>query len=120
VTSATAQARYDRSPGGRARKARYIATEHGKEKRRQAQARHTAKKRDYVRKMKGRACVGCWLYFPPEKLHFHHRDPSTKSFNVMEGHSRSYAAIDAEIDKCDVLCSDCHRDAHRALRGWDL
>jgi hypothetical protein len=83
-------------------------------------ARHTAKKRDYVRKMKGRACVGCWLYFPPEKLHFHHRDPSTKSFNVMEGHSRSYAAIDAEIDKCDVLCSDCHRDAHRALRGWDL
>jgi protein-arginine kinase activator protein McsA len=46
-------------------------------------------------------------------LFFHHRDPSTKLFNV--GHEvlhRSRSSIVAEMEKCVVLCHGCHTTLH--------
>ena len=45
-------------------------------------------------------------------LVFHHRDASTKSFELSQGPHRSYAQIDAEIAKCEVLCANCHEAHH--------
>jgi len=43
------------------------------------------------------------------KLHYHHRDPSDKLFNISnECHNVSWAMLRAEVAKCDVLCADCH------------
>jgi hypothetical protein len=34
------------------------------------------------------------------------------------GAGYSIAALQAEIDKCDVLCANCHRKKTMNERGW--
>ena len=50
----------------------------------------------------------------PRCLDFHHEDELNKSFGIGEGISRrvSWEDILLEIDKCDVLCANCHRKEH--------
>lgn len=45
-------------------------------------------------------------------LDFHHIDPSTKSFTIGRIKKSSLEAIENEIDKCIVLCANCHREFH--------
>jgi hypothetical protein len=47
-------------------------------------------------------------------LDFHHRDPSEKNFKINEAYERRYSKskIMNEIQKCDILCSNCHRKEH--------
>lgn len=59
-----------------------------------------------------RGCIDCGYRAHPAALHFDHRDPSTKLFAIAKGLTRSWAAIEAEIAKCDVRCANCH-----AIRG---
>lgn len=43
-------------------------------------------------------------------LEFHHRDKKTKCFDVGGAWGkRNLLAVQKEIDKCDVLCSNCHK-----------
>jgi hypothetical protein len=50
----------------------------------------------------------------PACLEFHHRDPSTKCFNISQGWRLNYSweRLLAELKKCDVLCANCHRKLH--------
>lgn len=52
----------------------------------------------------------------PECLEFHHSDKSEKEFHNMHGarHGKSWTKIAAEIAKCEVKCSNCHRAADNA------
>lgn len=52
----------------------------------------------------------------PATLDFHHRDKSEKEFSISTAvaNGSSLKRILAEIKKCDVLCSNCHRKVH-----WD-
>jgi hypothetical protein len=46
-------------------------------------------------------------------LDFHHIDPSQKSFTI--GNDIKYKSLEEkliEVEKCIVLCSNCHRDFH--------
>ena len=47
-------------------------------------------------------------------LDFHHRDPSQKEMAVSDLVKRQWSKkrILEEIDKCSVLCSNCHRKLH--------
>lgn len=68
-----------------------------------------------VRALKGTVCWSCGGEFVNSSdLHFHHRDPSTKSFTIGDemGRSRNWEKLEAEIAKCDVLCIPCHRERH--------
>jgi hypothetical protein len=62
---------------------------------------------------------GC--YYCPESesicLDFHHRDPSEKSFRMGTAVALGYSVsrIREEIDKCVVMCSNCHRKLHAGL-----
>lgn len=62
-----------------------------------------------------KGCANC-----PEKhpacLEFHHLDPSKKEYNI-SGYRRrgGLKYIQKEIDKCIVLCSNCHRKLHYEL-----
>src|ERR1017187_5396677 len=50
----------------------------------------------------------------PACLQFHHRDPETKSFTIAHAkhHGVSIERLKAEIDKCEVVCANCHLRSH--------
>lgn len=60
----------------------------------------------------GGACVHCGGV---EDLEIHHIDPATKSFTIAAGWHHSWAKILQELQKCQILCRDCHRDHHRVV-----
>lgn len=43
-------------------------------------------------------------------LEFHHKDPSKKSFTISGKHCLSWQRIREELDKCVLLCANCHRE----------
>jgi hypothetical protein len=45
-------------------------------------------------------------------LDFHHIDPKQKDFNISDSMGISINNIKKEIEKCVILCSNCHRDFH--------
>lgn len=57
----------------------------------------------------------------PNKLHFHHYDPSTKrsEISTLIAQNMSMASILAEIKKCILLCASCHQREHMRLRYGD-
>ena len=61
----------------------------------------------------GGKCIHCGYSKYPEVLEFHHKNPETKDFNVSaKGHCRSWDRVKKEIEKCDLLCANCHRETH--------
>lgn len=65
---------------------------------------------------KGNKCLICGYNKCISALEFHHRDPKEKDFHLgQDGHSRSWERIKKEIDKCDLLCANCHREEHDRL-----
>ncbi len=51
-------------------------------------------------------------------LEFHHKDSKKKDFNIANATQRglSLEKIKLEIEKCIVICSNCHRKLHAQLR----
>ncbi|HVG21805.1 MAG TPA: HNH endonuclease signature motif containing protein [Blastocatellia bacterium] len=48
-----------------------------------------------------------------EALEFHHLDPTQKDFGISKkGYTRSWEKVKNEIDKCLLLCANCHREFH--------
>lgn len=56
-------------------------------------------------------CVNCGED-DPVCLDFHHLDPSEKDFGIGQEIRRNWDNILTEINKCVVLCSNCHRKVH--------
>jgi hypothetical protein len=56
----------------------------------------------------------------PVVLEFDHRDRETKEFTISEavGRKMSVQRVQSEIDKCDVLCANCHRRRTHQQMGW--
>jgi hypothetical protein len=55
-------------------------------------------------------------------MDFDHRDPSQKEFNLGSEAIRemySLEKLQAEIDKCDIVCANCHRIRTAIQRGED-
>jgi hypothetical protein len=50
----------------------------------------------------------------PACIEFHHRDPSKKDMDLatVAGRGICKERILKEIEKCDILCSNCHRKYH--------
>lgn len=62
----------------------------------------------------GGACQDCGLKTDVVQVYdFHHRDPSQKDFGIAKFLTCDFDAVVApELDKCDLLCSNCHRIRH--------
>lgn len=54
----------------------------------------------------------------PTVLEFDHLDEKKKDIALMAGQGYSIAAIQKEINKCQVLCANCHRRKTAAERRW--
>jgi hypothetical protein len=61
---------------------------------------------------KGGLCCDCHQAFHDSVYDFHHRDPSQKDFIVSDKKSCDWSMIKDELDKCVLLCSNCHRSRH--------
>ena len=51
-------------------------------------------------------------------LEFHHNDPQRKRFNIAQFSTYSKETIMMEIDKCVVMCANCHRRVTAKENGW--
>lgn len=61
---------------------------------------------------KGGKCQSCGYNKYYGALEFHHRDPSEKEFNWQKMRLVSNDRLTAELEKCDLLCANCHREVH--------
>ena len=64
---------------------------------------------------KGNSCVDCNVSYPTYPyviFDFHHLDPSDKDVDWSKLRLRSWNKIVEELDKCILLCSNCHRMRH--------
>jgi len=59
----------------------------------------------------GGECQKCGYKRCNRALEFHHIDPSQKDF-TFSGARRSFESSKAELDKCTMLCANCHREEH--------
>lgn len=62
----------------------------------------------------GSKCVDCGIEGSPWIYDFHHRDPNQKEFGWGNKRTSNWETLKKEIDKCDLLCSNCHRLRHEA------
>lgn len=53
----------------------------------------------------------------PDAMEFHHLNPDEKDFSISySGKTRSWDKVKCELDKCILLCSNCHREIHHLNR----
>lgn len=64
----------------------------------------------------GGKCEHCGYDKCPDAFDFHHRDPSQKDFGIGSGNSISWDRTKVELDKCALLCANCHREEHARLK----
>jgi len=64
---------------------------------------------------KGGKCDKCGYNKCPGALIFHHLDPKEKDFGISaDGIYRSLEKIKPELDKCILVCTNCHAEIHHA------
>jgi hypothetical protein len=62
---------------------------------------------------KGGKCQVCGYSKYIGALDFHHKDPERKNLKLSMGKlDRSWKRIRLEIDKCILVCANCHREIH--------
>lgn len=66
---------------------------------------------------KGGKCQRCEGIFPPSVYDFHHIDPTIKDADPGSLMGRKWEKVKEELDKCVMLCSNCHRITH-AEEEW--
>lgn len=69
---------------------------------------------------KGECCQhnGCGYNKCIGALEFHHLDPNEKDFSLSsDGYSLSWETIKKELDKCILVCANCHREIHEEIRN---
>ena len=79
------------------------------------------KRRKKVRRMavayKGGECSRCGYSRCIEALEFHHVDSSQKDFGIsQDGYTRSWERVRQELEKCVLVCANCHRELHASTQ----
>lgn len=78
----------------------------------EASARRLALKEQAIAHLGGK-CQKCGYDACPAAFDFHHLDDREKDFDISS--KQSWATLLPELDKCILLCANCHREAHA---GW--
>ncbi|MBM3206572.1 MAG: HNH endonuclease [Candidatus Staskawiczbacteria bacterium] len=79
-----------------------------------------AKRRRKIKLMaieyKGGQCQICRYDKYPKGLDLHHVDPKTKEFGIAsKGYTRSWEKVKTELDKCILVCANCHRELEAGI-----
>ena len=82
-----------------------------------ARVERCIKKSEWVKSYKEQhtTCPDCGGTFPSVCFDFHHIDEKTKILSpaMMAKQDYSYKSLQEEIDKCVLICSNCHRLRHQ-------
>ncbi len=83
--------------------------------RREALIKAVSKRRKKIKLLsieyKGGKCQLCGYNRCAGALELHHLRKSEKSFGIGDkGYTRSWEKVRAELDKCILLCANCHRE----------
>lgn len=76
---------------------------------------HTAKVRketfEILARLKSVPCMDCGKTFPTCCMDFDHVDPGTKTLAVSQAVRQGWSVerVLEEVDKCEVVCANCHR-----------
>jgi len=90
-----------------------------KSKYKSSASKHKKKKREFIRGFKKKPCADCGIEYPYYVMQFDHL--GDKDFMIgSQGWSRSYEDIQGEINKCDVVCANCHAQrTHERCSGTE-
>jgi hypothetical protein len=66
-----------------------------------------------------RGCTDCGYNDHPDALEFDHMPEYEKLFKLGGFIGTTWARILAEIDKCEVVCANCHRIRTRQRANWE-
>lgn len=66
---------------------------------------------------KGGECCRCGYDKCQRALVFHHRNSSEKEITLSRNYGRKWEVLQQELDKCDLLCSNCHMEVHDLVEG---
>lgn len=64
---------------------------------------------------KGGKCSICGYSKCLNALCFHHLNPDEKDFGITAHSCRSWTSIKIELDKCILLCTNCHAEVHNGI-----
>lgn len=88
------------------------------------EAKHTPRKeleKSYYKRIKealiqykGGKCQICGYNKCNSALEFHHIEPQQKDFSISGG-TKSFENLKPEVDKCILVCANCHREIHAGL-----
>ena len=67
---------------------------------------------------KGGKCEKCGYNKCIAALEFHHLNPEEKDFGIgSKGYTRSWEKVKEELDKCILVCANCHREIHEEINN---
>jgi len=93
--------------------------QNNKERQARRQREKRIKRREWFEEtfMKGRRCEHC-AENDPIVMEFHHTDPTEKEDTIskMLHKLRTKEQIAVEVEKCIMLCANCHRKEHHRLK----
>ena len=69
---------------------------------------------------KGGCCFICKYDRCPRALVFHHINEGDKDFGIGGKHTLSWERIRQELDKCVLLCTNCHAEVHDGVAQLPL
>ena len=84
--------------------------------------KHTTEYRDTIREylwnyLRTHPCVSCGEA-DPVVLEFHHLHSKAKAITELVTRITNIESLEEELNKCEVLCSNCHRRLTAKERGW--
>lgn len=63
----------------------------------------------------GRPCADCKVVYPHYVMDFDHvRGEKVKNLSKLVNSTYTWRLVEIEIEKCDLVCSNCHR-----IRTWN-
>lgn len=65
----------------------------------------------------GGSCKKCGYNKFYGALEFHHLDETKKDMEWKDLRKVSWATVVEELDKCQLLCANCHRETHNEMRS---
>lgn len=76
---------------------------------------HRQKLKERAISYAGGKCIVCGYDKSRRALSFHHLDPDQKEHTIAEQSTQSWGKMKEEIDKCILVCSNCHAEIHEGL-----